>query len=78
MRLELIPRTEVSPVARALAPVGALIVAFVIAGVVIGLLGRPPLEALRVYLLDPLTDPWALQEVAVKATPLVLIAIGLS
>jgi simple sugar transport system permease protein len=27
---------------------------------------------------DPLRDPWALQELAVKATPLALIAIGLS
>ena len=42
------------------------------------LLGKPPVEALRIYFLDPLTDPWALQEIAVKATPLVLIAVGLS
>ena len=34
--------------------------------------------ALEVYFLDPLTDPWSLQEIAVKATPLVMIAIGLS
>src|SRR4029079_3176691 len=33
---------------------------------------------LKIYFLDPLRDPWALQEIAVKATPLVLIAIGLS
>src|SRR5439155_14445365 len=32
----------------------------------------------RVYFLDPLRDPWALQEIAVKATPLALIAVGLA
>src|ERR1044072_977533 len=42
------------------------------------LLGKPPAEALKIYFLDPLRDPWALQEFAVKATPLVLIAVGLS
>ncbi|HVL73230.1 MAG TPA: ABC transporter permease, partial [Beijerinckiaceae bacterium] len=78
MRLELSPRPDPSPLARALAPVAALAVAFVVAGFVIWLMGRSPLAAFRVYILDPLGDPWALQELVVKATPLVLIAIGLS
>jgi general nucleoside transport system permease protein len=78
MRLELQPRPEPSRLARALAPVAALAVAFVVAGFVIWLMGRSPVAAFRVYILDPLGDPWALQELAVKATPLVLIAIGLS
>ena len=34
--------------------------------------------ALGVYFIDPLTDSYSLQEIAVKATPLVMIAIGLS
>jgi len=42
------------------------------------LLGKPPVQALKIYFLDPLTDSWALQEIAVKATPLVLIGVGLS
>lgn len=78
MRLELVPRTEISPFARALAPVAALVLAFLIAGGVIWAMGRSPLAAFHVYLLDPLLDPWALQEMVVKATPLILIAIGLS
>jgi simple sugar transport system permease protein len=78
MRLELVPRATVSPLARALAPAAAFLTAFVIAGLVIWLLGRSPVAAFRVYVLDPLQDPWALQELLVKATPLVLIAIGLS
>ena len=31
-----------------------------------------------VYFIEPLTDGYSLQEIAVKATPLVMIAIGLS
>jgi general nucleoside transport system permease protein len=41
-------------------------------------LGKNPLSALVVYFIDPLTDSYSLQEIAVKATPLVMIAIGLS
>src|SRR6478735_5501689 len=78
MRLELVPRPTVSPWARALAPVAAFLAAFAIAGFVIALLGKSPMEAFRVYVSDPLQDPWALQELLVKATPLLLIAIGLS
>src|SRR5246500_4825948 len=42
------------------------------------ILGKNPLLALGVYFIDPLTDGYSLQEIAVKATPLVMIAIGLS
>jgi simple sugar transport system permease protein len=41
-------------------------------------LGKNPIAALTVYFIDPLTDSYSLQEIAVKATPLVIIAIGLS
>jgi simple sugar transport system permease protein len=78
MRLELVPRPHISLVARALAPVAAFLTAFLIAGFVIWLMGRSPLAAFEVYVTQPLSDPWALQELLVKATPLALIAIGLS
>ena len=42
------------------------------------LLGKNPITALGVYFIAPLTDGYSLQEIAVKATPLVMIAIGLS
>src|SRR5215204_2293845 len=78
MRLELAPRAEVSRIARVLAPVAAFLVAFLIAGGVIWLMGRSPLAAFQVYVSGPLSDPWAIQELIVKATPLALIAIGLT
>src|ERR1700751_3031130 len=37
-----------------------------------------PFSALFVYFIDPLTDSYSLQEIAVKTTPLVMIAVGLS
>src|SRR3954462_13636126 len=78
MRLELTPRAEVSRAARVLAPIAAFALAFLIAGVVIWAMGRSPLAAFQVYVAGPLSDPWALQELAVKATPLGLIATGLA
>jgi ABC-type uncharacterized transport system permease subunit len=78
MRFELTPRASVSAIWRALAPVLAFVTAFLIAGIVIWLMGRSPLAAFQVYVTQPLSDPWALQEILVKATPLALIAIGLS
>ena len=46
--------------------------------ILFAILGKNPIAALDVYFLQPLTDPYSLQEIAVKATPLVMIAIGLS
>src|SRR5471030_2409784 len=42
------------------------------------ILGKNPISALNVYFVEPLTDSFTLIEIAVKATPLVMIAIGLS
>ena len=77
MRLELVPRRDVTPLQRALAPIWALLAALIIGGIVVSFLGRSPIAAFRVYFIEPLTDPWAIQELAVKATPLIIIATGL-
>jgi simple sugar transport system permease protein len=78
MRLELSPRQNIRPGLRALASVLAFLAAFLFGGIVIWLMGRSPMAAFDVYVGQPLTDPWSLQEIAIKATPLALIAIGLS
>lgn len=41
-------------------------------------LGIDPVKGLTVYFLEPLQSAWSLQELVVKATPLILIGIGLS
>ncbi len=59
-------------------PVAALVAAMLIGGVVVALLGQSPLQAFEAYFVQPLTESWSLQAIAVKASPLVMIAIGLS
>lgn len=75
--LALVPRRQSSTLRRVLTPVVALLVALGIGGVIIALMGKSPVTAFNVFLREPLTDPWAMQEVLLKATPLTLIAIGL-
>jgi len=41
-------------------------------------LGKNPVAALNVYFVAPLTDAYSLQEIVVKASPLVMIAVGLA
>lgn len=78
MRLALERRAERSVFIALLSPLLAIALTLATGAALFALLGKPPLEALRIYFFDPLTDPWALQEIAVKATPLVLIGVGLS
>ncbi|AKJ28034.1 sugar ABC transporter permease [Caldimonas brevitalea] len=42
------------------------------------LLGKDPVRALQMFFWEPLKSPYALSELAVKATPLILIALGLA
>jgi general nucleoside transport system permease protein len=78
MRLELTPRETVSTLRKVITPVIAFAVALLIGGVVVWLMGRSPLKAFDVYVTQPLTQGWAIQEILLKATPLLLIAVGLS
>jgi simple sugar transport system permease protein len=66
---------------RSIALVSPLIaVGFTLAtmSVLFAILGKDPASALAIYFIDPLVDSYSLQEIAVKGTPLVMIAIGLS
>ena len=78
MRLALERRSERSIFIALASPLLAVALTLGTGAIAFALLGKPPIEGLRIYFFDPLTDPWALQEIAVKATPLVLIAVGLS
>ena len=59
-------------------PLIAIALTLVTMAVLFAILGKNPITALGVYFLDPLTDSYSLEEIAVKATPLVMIAVGLS
>jgi general nucleoside transport system permease protein len=78
MRLVLERRAERSTVAAIASPLIAIALTLVTMTLLFVLLGKNPFAALWVYFIDPLTDAYSLQEIAVKATPLVMIALGLS
>ena len=78
MRIDLEARPQRSTLREILSPVAALVVAIVIGGIVVALMGRSPLTAFDVYFVEPLSQSYSLQAIAVKAAPLILIAVGLA
>ena len=78
MRLVLERRAERSTTAAIASPLIAIALTLATMTVLFALLGKSPIAALGVYFVDPLTDTYSLEEIAVKATPLVMIAVGLS
>src|SRR6201746_1510063 len=78
MQLVLEKRTERSNTIALVSPLIAIALTIVTMSILFAILGKNPLSALGVYFIDPLSDSYSLQEIAVKATPLVMIAVGLS
>jgi simple sugar transport system permease protein len=78
VQLVLERRAERSTRIAILSPLLAIALTLVTMAILFAILGKNPIAALNVYFVEPLTDPFTLQEIAVKATPLVMIAIGLS
>jgi len=78
MRVELIKRPQQSVLFSVISPFLALGLTVVFGALLFIALGKPPLTALRLYFVEPLTELWSVHELAVKAGPLILIAVGLS
>jgi general nucleoside transport system permease protein len=78
MRLVLDKRAERSNTIALVSPLIAIGLTLLTMTILFAVLGKNPLLALHAYFIAPLTDGYSLQEIAVKATPLVMIAIGLS
>jgi ABC-type uncharacterized transport system permease subunit len=78
MQLVLEKRAERSNTIALVSPLIAIGLTIVTMSILFAILGKNPISALVVYFIDPLTDSYSLQEIAVKATPLVMIGIGLS
>jgi len=78
MRLDLVPRTVRSPLLDILAPTLAFVAAVLIGGVAVAALGVSPADAFETYFVTPLSEVWSLQEIALKAAPLALVATGLA
>ena len=59
-------------------PLLAIVLTVIVGGLIFAAMGQPPLRALYLYFIDPITNLWSIEEVLVKATPLILIGVGLA
>jgi len=75
LRLE--PRPQPSRVMFTITPLLALLLTLLAAIVLFALLEKPPLQALSLIFVAPLTSLRGIAELMVKSTPLILCAIGL-
>jgi len=78
MRLEVVPRGERSGLWAYGSPILAIVLTLLTTLVIFALLGKDPLESLRVMWIDPLTAKRGLSELFVKGAPIIMIAVGLS
>ncbi|MGI9503835.1 MAG: ABC transporter permease [Geminicoccaceae bacterium] len=76
--IALIPREEPSAAWSYLAPVVAVALTVAAGFVLFALMGYDPVETLYHFFISPLTSRYGVAELLVKATPLVLIGVGLS
>lgn len=76
LRLE--PRAEASRLMSWLSPLLAAVLTLVAGMAVFSALGKDPVDGLRLFLLNPLKDLYGVSELLLKATPLMLCAIGLA
>lgn len=74
----LVPRAAPSRLAVWLSPLAALAATVACGMLLFGLLGRSPWQAVAVFFVEPLVSLRGWGEVGLKATPLVLCAIGLA
>jgi simple sugar transport system permease protein len=78
MHIELEKRAERATVFAWMSPVIAIALTLVTGGVIFALAGINPLKGLYVFFFEPFATLWSIEELIVKATPLVLIGVGLS
>jgi len=76
--LRLVPRSPPSRALTLAAPFVALLLTVLVGAILFLALGHPPGRALALFFLEPLHGADAWSELAVKATPLALVALGLA
>jgi general nucleoside transport system permease protein len=76
--LKLEARPQPSKLMSMASPLLALVITVVIGVALFLLLGKDPLRGLQVFFVEPVKSLYALSELSVKATPLILIALGLA
>src|SRR5688572_25606582 len=78
MTLKLEARPQPSKLMSLLSPLLALAVTVLSGVLLFVLLGKDPLRGLQMFFIEPVKSLYALSELSVKATPLILIALGLA
>ena len=76
--LELEARAEPSRLMSFLSPLLAVVLMLAGGVLVFSVLGKDPVEGFRIFFLNPVKDLYGVSELLLKATPLVLCAIGLA
>ncbi|HRD97183.1 MAG TPA: ABC transporter permease [Rubrivivax sp.] len=71
-------RPQPSRVMALASPLLALAITVVVGVLLFLLLGKDPVRGLQVFFVEPVKSLYALSELSVKATPLILIALGLA
>ena len=78
MKLMLERRHEQSRAMTYLSPMIAVLLTVIAGGIIFAARGLDPWHALFVYFIEPVTTLWSIEELIVKAAPLVLIGVGLA
>ena len=76
--LALVPRAQPSRALTWLSPVAAAVLTLAAGALLFALMGQDPAQGLRVFLVEPLATQRGWSELALKATPLILCALGLT
>ena len=76
--LKLEPRPQLSRFWSYGSPILALLITVAIGVALFALLGKDPVKGLAVFFWEPIKSGYALGELMVKATPLLIIALGLA
>jgi simple sugar transport system permease protein len=61
-----------------LSPLIAILCTLVVGALIFAALGKSPLEGFRVFFINPVSDLYGVSELLLKATPLMIIALGLA
>ena len=78
MKIILEKRQEQSAKMALLSPLIAIALTILAGGIIFALRGLNPFSALFVYFIEPMTSLWSIEQLIIKAAPLVLIGVGLA
>ena len=76
--IKLESRPQPSQLMSLLSPLLALAITVLIGIGLFLILGKDPLRGLQVFFVEPVKNLYSLSELSIKATPLILIALGLA